>query len=228
MERPDEAACVSDLSGSASAPCSAAPPHTSVSRRGASVRLVTDSVQLPPRRHPWSPGSVGQGSRVPGSHETATAGRAVLGRHCPQGTIKTLGWNTPQSFWEGSLFGWRGGLWFATFTGTCTDAPKEWRLVDTVFVLCLAPDHSILQRGVYTLLQNPGFCGYCQGPPVLFLALMSSRTSASRCHRTVTSSKEYLNSYHPQDTARGNRPRGSVFPGRGHLANPHSCSWRGF
>lgn len=61
MERPDEAACVSDLSGSASAPCSAAPPHTSVSRRGASVRLVTDSVQLPPRRHPWPPGSVGQG-----------------------------------------------------------------------------------------------------------------------------------------------------------------------
>ena len=98
------------------------------------------------------------------------------------------------------------------------------------YSLCTLPcprSQHLTERSLHPL-QNLDFCGYCRGTPVLFLALTSSRTFASRCHRTVTNSKEYLNSYHPQGTARGNRPRSSVFSGRDLLANPHSCSWRGF
>ena len=217
---------MSGLSGSVSAPCSATPPRTSVSRRGASVRLVTDSVQLPPRRHPWSPGSVGQGvssSQAPWDCDNwkGSPWQTLLPGHYQDLRLK----HTPVFLRRKPI---QLEEWALVCKGTWTEAPKEWRLVDIVFALCLAPDHSISQRGAYTLLQNLAFCGYCRGTPVLFLALTSSRTFASRCHRTVTNSKEYLNSYHPQGAARGNRPRSSVFPGRDPLANPHSCSWRGF
>jgi len=39
--------------------------------------------------------------------------------------------------------------------------------------------------------------------------------------------KDFLISYHPQGTARGNRPKSSVFWGRGIFTYHHSCSLRG-
>lgn len=108
MERPDGSVCVWP-GGQRSAP---APPHPRTPASPGEELLYAwwpTSGAASTQKAPLTPGSVGQGVSSLWAHETATAGRAVLGRHCPQGTIKTLGWNTPQSFWEGSLIqleGW--------------------------------------------------------------------------------------------------------------------------
>lgn len=56
---------------------------------------------------------------------------------------------------------------------------------------------------------------------------MVSRAYAHTSHRTVTNGERFLNQLPPQGRARGNRPRSSVFPGRGLFAYHHSCSPRG-
>lgn len=163
--------------------------------------LVPNFLQLPRRRHPWSPGSRVQGglsSWVP--LRLSQLEGQYLADYCSQGTANTAGWNTPQSFWEGGLFAcpeasaWGAGFWRAALTGAKKMLPRNggWWRQSSCLASALPQLTSISQKGVYTLLRHLDFCGYCQGTPLHLLALMTSMAYAYRSLKTVTSSKRIL------------------------------------
>lgn len=68
----------------------------------------------------------------------------------------------------------------------------------------------ISQIGVYTLWR-PDFCSCCQATPARHLAPVASGPYTDRSHSTITNGGRVSDSYHPQGTTRGGRPRSSVF-----------------
>lgn len=171
MERPDEAACVSGLVARL---CSLLrrTPHTSVSRRGASVHWWPTLCSFHPEGTPLTPWLCRPGGlEIPWALcEARAAEGASHPAAYPKGTIKTLGRNTPQSFWEGSLFSWRGGLTVLQHSqGPAQMLPRGWRLVDVVFRTLPCPrSQHLTERSLHLLSEEPWFLWLlCQEPPVL-------------------------------------------------------------
>ena len=128
---------------------SSLPQSTSILERGASTHLWWFGFYVwwpsfcgcHPGEALWSPGSVGWGSCVPGSHGTNNWRDSPWQTTTPRALHRQQTETYPQTFWERGLYAcpgtlvWGAGFWFGTLIGANRGSLREWRLKNAICFL---------------------------------------------------------------------------------------------
>lgn len=121
-------------------------------------------------------------------------------RHCRDSKLKHSGLSKKEAYLLVQALWPEEQASSSAHLGAYRVALRERRQVDATFTFspCLVPQlASISQKGAYTLVWRPDFCGCCQGALLHHLALVAHGAYTRGSHRTVTNRERVLKQLPP-------------------------------